>query len=108
MAELRVCQDCGTAQGYPRPACHACGGRRIAAAALPLPAEVFSLTTVHRAPSAAFAARVPYTLALVQPAAGGLLLLSLQDTPGHPPAIGDRVLIQAEGELLTAVPAPAA
>jgi uncharacterized OB-fold protein len=103
MAELRICQDCGTAQGYPRPACHACGGRHIAAVTPPLRAEVFSLTTVHRAPSAHFAPRVPYTLALVRPAGGGLLLLPLHAAPGHPAAIGDRVIIQADGDLLAAV-----
>jgi len=64
------CASCGRTQTYPRPFCHACGqpdprwresGKR---------GKIVGATTVHRAPTAEFAALAPYRLLLVDLAEG--------------------------------------
>ncbi len=92
---VRCCATCGAAQSYPRPLCTLCRGRAFEAQALPFRGEIYSLTTVQRAPSPAFTA--PYTIALVRGPSGGLLMMQLQDF-AEPPAIGDAVSIEAAGD----------
>ncbi len=60
-----VCADCATAQFYPRGHCTACGSSRVEMRTAAGTGTVFSITTVHRPPSAALQPFAPYAIALV-------------------------------------------
>ncbi len=98
MSELATCVTCGSLQAWKRFACQSCGARSFAPAALPLHGTVYSVTTIRRAPEVAFAANVPYSVALIRGQRGGLVMLRWD---GPTPAIGDAALIaQAESGLI--------
>jgi uncharacterized protein len=59
------CAACGVAQTGQRFACTACGGMRLAWHDAAGTGTVWSASTVHRAPTDAWRAEVPYTLVLV-------------------------------------------
>ena len=102
MLDIRACQACGMLQAYPMPLCRACQGTNFTACTPPFEAEVYSRTTVHRAPNPDWQARAPYTVALLRGPQGGLLLVRLaRDAP-----IGARVTVVAEAGELTAIPSP--
>jgi uncharacterized OB-fold protein len=87
--ELRFqrCAACGRAQRLARHACAWCGAPEPAWQTAAGTGTVFALTEVRRAPTDAFRALVPYTLALVDLDEGARLM-------GHAVAglrIGDRV-----------------
>jgi len=101
--ELRFqrCAHCGDTQLIPRALCAAChrddglhwhvsqGWGRV-----------LSFTQVHRAPTPAFKAEVPYTIALVDMAEGFRLMVNVHGGAGVAIAIGDPVRIgfrQQEG-----------
>lgn len=60
-----VCADCGTAQFYPRGHCTACGSARVEMRVAAGTGTIFSITVVHRPPSAALQPFAPYAIALV-------------------------------------------
>lgn len=62
---LPRCGDCGRHHFYPRSVCPHCGSDRLEWAEVSGHGTVYSFTVVHRAPSPAFAADVPYVVALV-------------------------------------------
>ncbi|MPZ25612.1 MAG: nucleic acid-binding protein [Micromonosporaceae bacterium] len=74
--ELRVqrCQTCGHHQLYARLWCVSCGGRALTWTAVRPRGTVYSFTVVRRAPTAEFAADVPYPIALVDLDAGPRLM----------------------------------
>lgn len=88
--ELRVqrCRDCGAAQLPPLARCRACGGEALAWQAVEARGELHSFTVVHRAPSDAFRAGVPYVLALVDIAPGARLLMHVTGCDPQAVAIG--------------------
>lgn len=92
MSEIRACQSCFMLQAYPMPVCRACHGTDFAVCALPMRAEIYSLTTVSRAPNPAFQAQVPYTVGLLRGPQGGLLLLRVLGEA----AIGDGVTVTTD------------
>lgn len=69
VAEGRIgyeaCADCGTAQFYPRGHCTACGSARVEMRAAAGTGTIFSITVVHRPPSAALQPFAPYAIALI-------------------------------------------
>ncbi|HYF09220.1 MAG TPA: Zn-ribbon domain-containing OB-fold protein [Acetobacteraceae bacterium] len=79
--DLPVCEDCGTAHLYPRSRCPACGGARLAWRGASGRGEIYSFSVVHRAPTPAFAAEVPYTVAIVRLAEGPHLMGRLNAAP---------------------------
>ena len=98
MSDIRACTACGMIQSWEMPVCRQCGGGDFAACTLPMTAEVYSRTTVSRAPNPAFQEQVPYTVGLLRGPKGGLMLMRLEsDTP-----IGGTVTIDAEGDRLVA------
>lgn len=102
MPDIRACQACGMLQAYPMPLCRACHGTAFIACAPLFEAEVYSRTTVHRAPNPEWQASVPYTVALLRGPQGGLLLVRLaQDVP-----IGAKVTVVVAAGALTAIPSP--
>jgi uncharacterized OB-fold protein len=60
-----VCKECGTAQFYPRGRCTACGSAGVETRRAAGTGTIFSITVVHRPPSAALQAFAPYGIALV-------------------------------------------
>jgi uncharacterized OB-fold protein len=103
MSDIRCCAICGAVQAYARPVCSACHGRQFVLRALPMVGEIYSLTTVQRAPSPAFAP--PYIVALVRGPSGGLLMMQARDF-ASPPSIGDKVSIEAGDGAMVARPIP--
>lgn len=77
------CERCAKAQFPPRARCLACGGTLRWEESCKRGA-VHSHTVVQRAPSAAFKARVPYVIALVDLEEGPRLLLNVLDAAGDP------------------------
>jgi len=59
------CAGCGMAQTGQRFACTTCGGVQLGWCDAAGSGTVFSVTTVHRAPTDAWRALAPYTLVLV-------------------------------------------
>lgn len=93
--ELRYqcCTDCGTVQLIPRSLCAACQSRGLEWKRSERLGRILSHTTVHRAPTSAFRADVPYVIALVDMDEGFRLMVNVRggDTPAV--AIGARVRI---------------
>ncbi len=84
------CDTCGTPLTGQRFACTACGSRQLAWCDAAGTGTVFSASTVHRAPSDAWRALLPYTLVLVDLDEGPRVMA--HGAPGL--AIGARVLAQ--------------
>lgn len=87
------CADCGRAQSLPRASCAHCHGTRLAWQAASGRGRILSYTVVHRAPTAAWRADVPYAIAIVDLDEGFRLMT--QVTGGEQPglAIGAAVTI---------------
>lgn len=62
---LPRCEDCGQVHFYPRTACPYCGSGARAWIEACGRGIVYSFTVVHRPPSPAFKALVPYVVAIV-------------------------------------------
>ncbi len=77
--ELRLprCRDCGEVHFYPRSLCPHCGSADLEWIAASGRGNVYSFTVVHRAPSSAFKARVPYVVAVVSLEEGPHLMTTL-------------------------------
>jgi uncharacterized OB-fold protein len=108
--ELRVqrCRRCGHHQLYARLHCAACGGDALAWTAVPPRGVVYSFTVVRRAPNAAYAADVPYVIALVDLDAGPRLMGHVVDCPAAEVAVGMPVAVRfaRRQDLLVAVFSP--
>jgi len=95
---LPRCEDCGSFHFYPRPACPACGSERVA----PQPAsgrgQVYSHSVVYRAPSAKFAADVPYVVAIVATDEGPHLMTRIVGMDPEAVEIGLRVRVRLDAE----------
>ena len=92
---LPCCERCGAFHFYPRPACPECGSERVA----PRPAsgrgQVYSHSVVYRAPSPAFAADVPYVVAIVATDEGPHLMTRIVGMDPQAVEIGLRVRVRA-------------
>ena len=88
---LPRCSDCGTFHFYPKPACPKCGGANRAWVQAGGGGAVYSFSTVHRAPSAAFKADVPYVVAIVMTDEGPHLLSRIAGVTPEAVTIGMRV-----------------
>ena len=96
---LPRCESCGAFHFYPRPACPKCGGARLAWAEPSGRGEVYSHSTVHRAPSAAFKDEVPYVVAIVKTDEGPHLLSRVVGVAPDKVTIGMRLKVKAGGGL---------
>ena len=73
------CDDCGRYHFYPRTLCPHCSSARLAWTQVSGKGEVYSFTIINRAPSPAFAAAVPYVVAVVKLAEGPHLMTNIVD-----------------------------
>lgn len=71
------CNDCGRYHFYPHPLCPYCSSARLEWREVSGRGTLYSFTVVHRAPSPAFAAEVPYVVAVVELAEGPRLMSNL-------------------------------
>lgn len=81
--ELRVqrCEACDALQFPPRAVCLACGSTALAWTVVPPRGTIHTFTIVHRAPTPAFKARVPYAIALVDLAPGVRMMMNVEGDP---------------------------
>jgi uncharacterized OB-fold protein len=91
---LPHCDDCGTFHFYPRPACPHCGSERVQPRRASGTGRLYSYSIVHRAPSAAFAADVPYVVAIVATDEGPHLMSRVVGAAPEAIAIGMRLKVQ--------------
>lgn len=63
---IQQCGDCGKMQFYPRVICSHCWSKNITWVEMDRVGEIYSHTTVHRAPSVEFKDIVPYTIVYVK------------------------------------------
>ncbi len=91
---LPRCGDCGKFHFYPRPACPHCQGLKLAWAEASGKGEVYSHSTVHRAPSEAFKGDVPYVIAIVKTDEGPHLLSRVVGVAPEAVKIGMRLKLK--------------
>lgn len=85
---LQRCGDCGVRQFYPRALCTACGSTRLDWARANGRATLVSWSLVRRAVSEAYAADVPYALALVQLDEGPTMMSTLVEVAPEAVRVG--------------------
>ena len=90
---LPRCDDCGERHFYPRPLCPHCGSQRLGWADVSGDGTVFSFTIVQRAPSPAFADKVPYAVAIVALDEGPHLMSNIIGCAPDQVRIGMRVRV---------------
>lgn len=89
---IQRCNDCHVVQFYPRAICSSCWSKTLSWIETDRTGEVYSHTTVHRAPSMEFKSIVPYVLVYVRFTDNLFLLGFLEpDASKGPVKIGDRV-----------------
>jgi uncharacterized OB-fold protein len=95
IGELRyqACEHCGTVQLIPRSLCAACHSSALAWKLSAGGGRVLSHTTVHRAPTPAFRADVPYVIALIDMDEGFRLMVNVEGGDSPAVDIGQRVRI---------------
>lgn len=96
--KLRVqqCRRCQTLTFVPRPVCPGCQGTDLGWLDSAGTGSVYSHTTVHRAPSPAFAA--PYVVAIIEMDEGWHLLSNIVGPDAGDVSIGDRVQVDFVAE----------
>jgi uncharacterized OB-fold protein len=95
---LRIpyCLDCEQAFFYPRAICPQCGSGQIEWRRASGHAVIYSYTVVRRAPSPAFAADIPYVVALADLDEGCRITARVRALDAGRVAVGARVLIDYE------------
>ena len=104
------CLACGAFHFYPRTLCPHCSSARLEWTTCSGRAEVYSFTVVHRAPSPAFAADVPYVVATVKLAEGPHLMTRIAGCAPDVVRIGMAVrvsFVEASAEITLPVFVPA-
>ena len=92
---VQLCRSCGKHQFYPRLACAKCFGEVDWVEASGM-GRVYSFTVVHRAPSEALQARVPYVVALIDLDEGVRMMSMLKDVAPEKVTIGMSVRVVFE------------
>lgn len=90
------CVGCGVVQSYPRAVCTGCHGGDLEYLPSAKRGRIATYTIVHRAPTAAFKADVPYALALVDLDEGFRLMMNVVDCEPERLEIGMAVRIVFE------------
>lgn len=87
------CGGCGEVQFYPRPFCAKCLSEQLTWERSAGGGTIHTFTVVHRPPSAAFKADVPYIIAMVDLDEGFRMMMNVRNCAPEDPAIGARVRI---------------
>jgi len=88
------CTDCGSYHFYPHTLCPKCGSTQLVWTDCSGRGEVYSFTIVHRAPSPAFAALVPYVVATIRLDEGTHLMTNVIGCPPDAVRIGMKVRVK--------------
>ena len=91
--KLQRCTACGYYNHPPKIICPSCHGRKLEWTAVPQTGTVYSYTVVHRPPSAAFKADVPYAVGLVDIDDTNVRLLASLIMPPTEVKVGARVYV---------------
>lgn len=91
--KLQRCNGCGCVQFYPKPNCSYCLCEDLAWFTASGKGFIYSYTVIWRAPSQAFAADVPYVLALIELEEGVKILANVRDCREKDLAIGKPVTV---------------
>jgi uncharacterized OB-fold protein len=94
---LQRCRGCGRVRFYPRFLCPACWSVEAEWIEASGRGQVYSFTIIHRPPTPAFAARVPYVVALIDLDEGPRMLANVVAEDALETRIGDRVTVRFEG-----------
>ena len=84
---------CGTYRFIPRDICPSCGSDDAIWEDASGDGVIYSLTTVHRGPTPAFRAHVPYVVALIDLAEGPRMMANIVGQGSAQAAIGDAVRV---------------
>lgn len=97
---LQSCYGCGAYRFFPSHLCPECGSDEQVWGPCSGRGTIYSVTTVHRAPSPAFRAAVPYMVALIDLAEGPRMMANIVGNRCHEAAIGDpvEVCFEARGQ----------
>lgn len=93
---IQRCADCGHRQFYPRLVCSSCTSRRLEWEAASGRATVESFTVVRQAISPAYAADVPYVLAIVRLAEGPTMMTNIVGCDPADVSVGMDLLVAFE------------
>jgi len=92
----QVCSACSHTLSYPRGVCPLCQAGELEWRTSKGRGTVTSFSVVHRAPTPAFKADVPYVLALVDFEEGFKLMMNILGDDAQETAIGDSVEVMFE------------
>ena len=84
---VQECRSCGRLSHPPLPACPRCHGRDLGWRAVSGTGTVYTYTVVRHPTHFAFAAQIPYAIAVVELAEGPRLLTNLVDVEPDPDAL---------------------
>jgi hypothetical protein len=90
------CRSCGHVQFPPRRICVSCRGDDIEWRRASGEGRIHSFTIVHRAPTDAFRAKVPYAIALVDMAEGFRMMMNVETDDLSALAIGAPIKVVFE------------
>ena len=93
---LPQCLDCGKYHSYHRALCPFCSSARLEWKRCSGHGAIYSFTEVFRAPSDAFAADVPYVIAIVELDEGPHLMTRLITADNKSTHVGQRVTVEFE------------
>jgi len=97
---LKLCLDCGKHHFPPRQLCPYCWSEKMEWTRSSGAGVIYSFTVMHRPPMPAFAARVPYVVALVDLAEGPRMMANVVGDDALEAGVGDRVQVcfEARGD----------
>lgn len=101
---LRRCDACGAVSHPPRPLCVACWSDALSWIAASGRGTIVSATIVHQPPSPAYAADVPYVLAIVDLDEGPRMMANVVGCDPRAVRIGARVRVTFEARGDFAIP----
>ena len=93
---LQRCASCDASQFYPRTLCSACGAKTLEWAPASGAGYIVSYTVVRRAITPAFAAQVPYVVAIVRLEEGPQLMSHIVDCDPEAVRVGAAVTLGFE------------
>jgi len=91
---IQRCSECSRYQFYPRIICTGCMSNKIEWVKAKGSGQIISYTIVHRAISAAYAAEVPYVIALIQLEEGPKMMSNIVN------CVPDKVMIGMSVEVV--------
>jgi uncharacterized OB-fold protein len=96
--ELQCCAHCRRFRYFPAPLCPQCLSTEYEWQPVSGEGLLYAFTTVHRAPNAAMAKEIPYTIAFVDLAEGPRVMARLDHIPPEGPVIGTPVTFDGVGD----------